>query len=248
MLEIETRWLAYGVLVIPIASVHLWFTAFAERFKASEARWVGVAGGVALGYVTLYMLPKLSAITVYGVEQYPDAHPFFGLRAYLLLLFGIVLYLVIDRLDQSPALRQRWTAQFLEYGAHGAYHFLAGYLAVEMPRPGLALHALAAAILIAHVMGMTNLLRHRRPAGYPYVRWVLFLLVLAGGTLALVTELPRSFVNYATAFICGIIILNVVAEELPTGYKDKFRWFLLGIGFFVVATFVIMSVPEAAGI
>ena len=246
MFELEARWLAYGLLVIPIASVHVWFIAFTDRFQALEARWVGFTGGVALGYVALYMLPKLSSITVYGIEQNPDTHPFFEARAYLLLLAGILLYLVIDRLDQSPALRQRATAQTLEYGAHGVYHFLAGYLVIEMPRPGLLAHTLAATIMTLHVMGMTNLLRHRRHEGYDSARWLLVLLTLAGGTLALITELPAPLVNYSTAFISGIILLNVLAEEMPMGNPQKLKWFVGGVAFFVLSAFMITSVPERA--
>jgi hypothetical protein len=86
------------------------------------------------------------------------------------------------------------------------------------------------------MMGMSNLLQHHRPQGYLKVRWLLVLLVVIGGTVALVTELPRAVINATTAYLCGIILLNVLAEELPIGHRHRLRWFLLGVGFFLAVT------------
>jgi hypothetical protein len=241
MLQIESEWFAYGVIVIPIALVHLWLPAFSRRFASSEDAWMGFAGGVALGYVMLYMLPKLSAMTLLSRDLHPDSHLFVHLRAYLVLLAGIVLYLIIDRLDQSPRYRDKKTARMMDYGIHGIYHLLAGYIAIELPAPGLVTHILISVILVLHVMGMSNMLRHKRPEGYLIARWFLFVLVLLGGLMGLLTELPKPLINVTTAFLCGIIILNVISEERPNGKEGKLAWFLLGVGAFLVTMFTIVN-------
>ena len=120
-------------------------------------------------------------------------------------------------------------------------------MAVELPRPGLLPHGLAVIILVMHLMGMSHLLRHQQPQAYPRGRWLLAVLVLVGAFLGLVTELPRPFVNTGTAFLAGIIMINVVAEELPLGHKNKLWWFLLGICLFLLATFIITSTPLREG-
>lgn len=241
MLQIESQWLAYGLIVMPIASVHLWLPAFARRFARSEDAWMGFVGGVALGYVMLYMLPKLSAMTMLSRDLYPDSHLFVHLRAYLVQLAGIILYIIIERLDRSPRYRNNKTARLMDYGIHGIYHLMAGYVAIELPAPGFTTHILISVILVLHVTGMSNMLRHKRPEGYPIARWFLFVLVLLGGAIGLLTELPKPLINATTAFLCGIIILNVVSEELPTGNSGKLVWFLLGVGIFIVTMFTIAS-------
>jgi len=239
MLELESQLFAYALIVLPIASVHLWLMKFADRFADHEDAWMGFVGGVALGYVMIYMLPKLSMMTLLAREMHPDGGMFVHNRAYLVLLTGVIAYIAIDRLSQSASSGTQRSARMLDYSIHGIYHLLAGYIAVELPSPGLTTHILISIILVLHVMGMSNLLRHKHPNGYPHARWFMSALVLLGGTAGLVTELPKVVVNVTTAFLCGIIILNVVAEELPTGRKEKFYWFLLGIGVFLAAGFVI---------
>ena len=239
MLQLESQLFAYALIVLPIASVHWWLPNFADRYADHEDAWMGFVGGVALGYVMLYMLPKLSMMTLLARELHPDAHAFVHNRAYLVLLAGIILYIAIDRLGQSASSRNKKSARMLEYTIHGIYHLLAGYIAVELPSPGLTTHILISMVLVLHVMGMSNLLRHKHPEGYPHARWFMFVLVLLGGTVGLLTELPKMVVNVTNAFLCGIIILNVVAEELPTGRKEKFYWFLLGVSVFLMMGYVV---------
>jgi len=249
MLDLESRWLAYGLMVLPIASVHVWFPAFAQRFSRSEPRWIGVISGVALGYVVLYMLPKLSAITGSVIRANPEAHYLLQQRAFVTLLLGIVLYVFIDRLNQSAVSRARATSRYLEYGIHGIYSLLVGFVAVEMPSRSLVAHALAASILMLHVLGMSDLLRHHHPRGYGWIRWLLMLLVLIGGLLGLVTEVPRYVVNFAVAFTGGVIIVNVLEQELPVGRKEKFGWFLVGVAAFITivgATGTVIGTPPGS--
>lgn len=246
MLKLESQWLAYGLMVLPIASVHVWFATFAERFSRSEPRWIGVISGVALGYVVLYMLPKLSMITMNIVQANADLPYLLQNRAFLILLIGIVAYVFIDRLNQSSASRARIASQTLEYGIHCIYSLLVGFVAVEMPGRSLLAHGLAASILLMHVMGMSDLLRHHRPTGYRRIRWLFMILVLLGGVLGLVTEVPRGLVNVAIALTGGVIIVNVLAQELPVGRKEKFMWFLLGVGTFIAITAVIGTQRAAA--
>ena len=242
MLQIETQWLAYGLIVIPIASVHFWLPAFTRKYAASEDAWIGFTGGVALGYLMMYMLPKVSAMTMQIILDQPDAHHFSQSRAYLVLIAGMIAYLAIDRLDQSTSPRANRYARGADYSVHGAYNLLAGYVAVELPAPGLTGHFLISMILVLHMMGMANLFYHKHPNGYPNVRWYLMFLVLLGGSTALLTELPRVIVNATTAFVGGIILLNVVSEELPTGQKQRFKWFLFGITAVLIAMFVLTSI------
>jgi len=231
-MEIESRWIPYGLMVLPIASVHAWFPWFAIRFQRSEDRWVGFIGGIALGYAVLYMLPKIGAANM--VARIPsDEGSLLKVHAFPFLLLGIVLYVLIDRLNQSSASRARTTSRGLEYGIHGFYALLVGFIVVEMPSRHLLAHALAMLILALHTIGMSDVLRHHHADNYPRFRWVLMVLVLAGGLTGLLTEIPSLAVSMAVGFTGGVILVNVLATELPVGQKDRFGWFLLGILAFI---------------
>ncbi len=97
---LESNWIVYGLLASIIASVHLWIGWFESRFKESENRWIGFVGGIAVGYVTLYMLPKLSNVTVRFIAANPDAWWALQYRAYFILLLGIVVHLVFERVSR----------------------------------------------------------------------------------------------------------------------------------------------------
>jgi|GEM_PF-6231468 len=234
LLEVEPQWMAYAFIVLPIATVPLWFPRFAAAFASAQNIWLGFIGGIALSYVAIYMLPKLTVMTLKAKAQWPDMNPMLHAGPYLILLSGILSYLLIDRLNQVSSSSGQRVGRYLEYAVHGTYGFLAAYVAVELPRPALAGHVLVSFILVLHMMGMSNLLLHRRPQGYTGARWLLVPLIAAGGIVALVTELPRVVINTTTAYLCGIIFVNVIAEELPLGHKRRFWWFCSGVGSFLI--------------
>ena len=48
--------------------------------------FVAMALGIAIGYVLLYVMPKLTVMTMSYVAGNPDAHPLMQNRAFLVLL------------------------------------------------------------------------------------------------------------------------------------------------------------------
>ena len=130
---LESNWIVYGLLASIIASVHLWMGWFEARFERSENRWIGFVGGIALGYLTLYMLPKLSNVTSSFINANPDVWSVLQYRAYFILLLGIVVYLIFERTSRMSA-RGAAAARWLEIAVLGLYGFLIGYVAVELPR------------------------------------------------------------------------------------------------------------------
>ena len=235
-MQLESHWIVYGLLASIIASVHLWMGWFESRFERFENQWIGFVGGIAVGYVTLYMLPKLSDITSSFVTANPDFWSVLQYRAYFILLLGIVVYLVFERTSRMSA-RGAAAARWLEIAVLGLYGFLVGYVAVELPRPEIAFHVLANVILASHLMGMVHRLRTRYPSAHTgWTRIAFALLVVFGYVLGVVTELRELFVVSTTAFIAGIILVNVMSEELPKGKEGRLRYFLVGVTVFTVVS------------
>ena len=237
---LESHWIVYGLLASIIASVHLWIGWFETRFERSENRWIGFVGGIALGYVTLYMLPKLSYVTVRFIAANPDASWELQYRTYFILLLGIVVHLVFERVSRmgtGGANAARW----LEIVVLALYSFLVGYVAVELPRSQIKFHVLANVILAFHLMGMVHHLRTRYPSAHAgWSPFAFALLIAFSYVLGIVTELRELFVVSATAFIAGIILVNVMSEELPTGKEGRLRYFLVGVSVF---TLVFILIP-----
>lgn len=231
-MQLEAHWLVYGLIVSIIASVHLWIGWFESRFERFENVWIGFTGGIALGYVTLYMLPKLSEATFKFIVANPEARLVVQYRAYLILLLGIVVYLVFERASRVSA-GGATAAKWFEVAVQGLYNLMVGYVAVELPRPEISFHVLAAVTLALHLMGMTHLLRTRYPSAHTgWSRIVFTLLVILGYVLGLVTELNQGVVVSVTAFIAGIILVNVMSEELPKEKEGQLSYFLVGVTVF----------------
>ena len=236
---LESNWLVYGLLASIIASVHLWFGWFEARFERSENRWIGFVGGIAVGYVTLYMLPKLSYVTVRFIAANPDATWALQYRAYFILLFGIVVDLVFERVSRMST-GGATAAKWLEIAVMGLYSFLVGYVAVELPRAEIRFHVVANVILALHLMGMVHSLRTRHPSAHAgWGRIGFALLVIFGYVLGVVTELPESTIVSGTAFTAGMILVNVMSEELPRGKEGRLGYFLVGVGVFAVVSMLI---------
>ena len=227
--------------------VHLWFPWFDDRFADQETRWMGFVGGIATGYVILYMLPKISRISVGLIDPDIDYLSVVHMQHYLLILAAVVIYITMKRLgnasDQTSII-----ANTFHYTVHGAYSFLIGYVLVELSAHESVANLLITLILSLHLMGMNHLHRRTFRQGYDRVaRWIYFLLILLGAGLGVFTELPGRFIDSMTSFLAGIILVNVMVEELPLGKLDRLAWYLIGVGCFIIATFATTAlVPVTA--
>ena len=242
MIELELNWVALLLLSAALASVHLWFPRFDIQFIQKTSFWMGLIGGIAAGYAILYLLPKIARITAKVVGLDPEAElAFLDLQMYFLMLAGMVTYLLMLHLDAGQN-RFSILAKSFDYGVHGAYSLLLGYVFVETASDLNQINALVCLIFGLHLMGMNHVLRTIRTSGFDSgARWAYFLLVLVGSFLGLTTELPDLFVHDMTAFLAGIILVFVISEELPLKYPGRVPWFLLGVALFVLAVWVIIQ-------
>ena len=95
---------------------------------------------------------------------------------------------------------------------------------------------------------MNHVLRKLRKTGFDSVaRWIYFFLILIGAVLGLTTELPKPIIHAVTAFLAGIILVFVIAEEMPIIHKNRLPSFLLGVSLFVGSLYLIISVDPPLG-
>lgn len=234
----DPHWFNIVLMTAAVASVHVWYPWFEERFKDHEVRWVGFTGGIATGYVTLYLLPKLSRI---NQKLTADFHgwEFLNLRMYLVLLAGIVIYLAMEILDRET-LRFPALGKAFDHLVNGAYSFLVGYVLVEFSGRNSLSILLITLIMGAHLLGMNHILSHLQKANYRKNRGWYALTVIAGAGLGALTEFPGTLSKFLTALLAGMILVNSMSDELPRGQKGKLRWYLFGVVIFIVSVGLIL--------
>lgn len=231
------------LMALAFCAVHIFIGKLRFLDSQPRSRWLSFAGGVAVGYVFLHILPELGAHS----EVFRRATGLAGLFAeawvYTLALAGLILFYGIERAvvtagaDQpdesgdSPQLGLCWVHI-------AAIAFLVAIVAYllnhrEDAHPlGLALYFGA---LLLHFVTADHAARTDHPKLYDRAgRWVLVVATLGGWGLGLVVQLSELLIGCLFAFVGGGIILVALKEELPEERESSFGPFLLGAAIYAV--------------
>ena len=237
-----------GILVFVLAGLHISYPWLEERAARHRHIWVPFTAGIAIGYVFLYMMPKLSDYTRAIMIAEPSESEFLHYRVFLFALFGFLFYFIVDRY-RLPGHARAELATSVHATSFCLYNALVGYILPHIPRPGLAPLIVAAAVLGAHLLGINHQLRHWHPRAFDRsFRWLLAASIASGWALATFTSLPKEMLLAMTGFLAGAMVVNVMMEELPQ--KDDPRRvvpFLAGIGLFFAVMIFIRSLPHTVG-
>lgn len=225
-----------AVLALALVVVHL----FAGRLQLvghlSRSTWLSAAGGIAVAYVFLHVLPdlvaherKLGQATDLAPEQAQEL-------LFLSALIGLIVFYGMERIAPARAETGSGNATSAEaalfwahLGSFALYNLLIGYLLVQremQDTPSLLLYFIAVA---THFIAIDASLRRHHQARYDHIgRWIVASAILAGWALAHVVQLPQMVTSLMFAFLAGGIVLNVLKEELPQERRGRFLPFLLG--------------------
>lgn len=216
------------------AIVHLFAGRLRFLEKIPRSRWLSAAGGVAVAYVFLHLLPEVGR----GGEALQAHLPFVEERAYLVALVGLATFYGLEQearkarsagkggADGTPA-RMFWihTASF------ALYNLIIGYLLLHREESGLgSLLWYAVAMALHFVVNDVGLREHHKERYRARGRWILAGAVLAGWGLGAVVAVPGALVTALFAFLAGGVVLNVLKEELPEERKSRYWAFVLGAG------------------
>ena len=226
------------VMALAFCAVHFFVGHLRFLDRKPRSRWLSFAGGVAVGYVFLHLLPELATHS----DTFARATGFDDMLSeasvYTLSLVGLVLFYGVEKFVQTSRKEQR--------DAHGADRPLPGvfwihiaasamlvaivsYLLNEREAGALGGLVLYFAALLLHFVTADFGARHADPALYDKAgRWVLVAATLGGWTLGLLIELPPLLVGGLFAFVGGAIVLVVMKEELPENRESAFWPFVGG--------------------
>lgn len=225
--------------VLVLCLVHLFVGRLRLGHGYHRSGWLSAAGGAAVAYVFVYLLPKLAAKQqVLMAARHGGLHGFLEHHVYLVALAGFVAYYGIDRaaeLAKARAAASRpahWVPpiRYLQVAATAAYCALVSYIIADSPEIGLAPLALFDLAMALHFLSADWGLQERFRGAYEWiVRWILVAATLLGWVIGAVTVVDDTTVALWTAFLVGCIIINVMHEELPTEQHSRFLPFLAGV-------------------
>jgi zinc transporter ZupT len=230
--------LVTGLVALAFCLVHLFVGRLRFLDREPRSRWLSFAGGVAVAYVFLHMLPELGAHS-------GTFHRATGLRVvmaesavYGLALLGLAIFYGTERAlkrsrdegsDSSDTDRPESSVFWLHIAATSLLIFVIGYLLnhrEDASLPGLVLYFFAMAL---HFVTADFGTRFNHPELYDHRgRWVLCLATLAGWGLGTLISVPQIAVGGLFAFVAGAIVLVVLKEELPEERKSYFLPFAGG--------------------
>ncbi|EWC39906.1 hypothetical protein GFL09_06625 [Pseudomonas stutzeri] len=223
------------IAALVLTATHLLAGKLHELHRLPRSRWLSAAGGVAVAYVFVHLLPELAR----GQQVMEDSglHPLRYLEhhAYLLALIGLACFYGLERLikshrsehpDEAPS---HASVFWLHIAAFAGYNALIGYVLANRD-PGRALELIWYTVAMSlHFMGNDVALQHDHQQLFARRgRWILATATLVGWGFGTIAELSDLGVSAVTAFIAGAVILNVLKEELPSERNSRFGAFLLG--------------------
>jgi zinc transporter ZupT len=222
--------------LLAFALVHL----FVGRLKVLDvlprSRWLSAAGGVAVAYVFLHILPELALHA--GHLEDPLGEERAEALTYLMALAGLAAFYGLERAAKTSRARSRRQGGadrvetelfWLHIGSFALYNALIGYLLLRGEERGPLSLLLYAVAMGLHFLTTDHGLREHHNEAYDRRgRWVLVAAVLGGGALGVLGALPPAALALLFAFLAGGVVLNVLKEELPEERESNFGAFAAG--------------------
>jgi len=240
------------VAVLALAALHIYCGKLGIIRQDDHSPWLSFAGGVAIAYVFMVLLPKLSDWQAL-VAQVQGQNPVSGslgtqgesLKKFLIYevfasaLAGLVVFYGLERAvywfkaRQQQELRARVRATGL-FGVHisvfAAYNILIGYMVVHSEIPGRLILILGVVAFGLHFLGINHeLWRNYQEKFDCYGRWILAAALLVGWSVGVLTDFDQQVYIGMYSFVAGAIIMNVFNDELPSGSQARFWPFFVGV-------------------
>lgn len=225
-----------ALLALGLALVHLGAGRLRLAGRIPRSRWLSFAGGTAIAYVFVHLLPELEAAgrAIEASETVPlvlvERH------VYLIALAGFGAFYGLERL----VTRSRETGVngasgglstagvfWVHVGSFAVYNVLIGYSLSDR-------ESARAAVLFAIAMGFHFVVNDAGFRGHHagrydrFGRWLLAIAVLVGAGLGIAVDVDEVAVAAILAFLGGGVILNVIKEELPEERESRFGSFAVG--------------------
>lgn len=220
----------FGILIF--ACVHL----FAENTKRlglkGHGRFLSVCGGVAIAYVFIDILSKLSKSSIIVQNTFSTSFPFVERHVYIMALAGFLMYFGIDKASSFVRGRGYY---WLTLSSYALFNFLVGYAIVDINNPEVQPLFLFIFAMALHYFTNDYTLRERGEWEYKIIgRWVLIGSLFLGWFVGVIYVLPEAGVALVSAFIGGGVIMNVTRHELPKNKPNSLGAFFVSVAIYTL--------------
>ncbi|MBA3603916.1 MAG: hypothetical protein H0W50_09840 [Parachlamydiaceae bacterium] len=226
------------VAILIFSIVHL----FANKVRwvnfTAKSRFLSLGSGVAIAYIFVDLLPKLSKNETLVRGALDHIFPYIEHHVYVMALLGFLLFFVVDR---SQSLWNKRSGYFLlSLSSYALLNFLVGYAVVDKDNPEVRPIVLFTFAMTLHYFMNDYSLREAHGVLYDlFGKWILIASLFLGWLTGSFFELSATAVALVSAFIGGGVIMNVTRHELPSDNSNSLGAFLLAT---IAYTVVLLSI------
>lgn len=227
-------WIAFGATLFLIL-FHYLSPWFANHLPGDGRSFVSFAGGVAVAYVFLDMMPNLVEYNkpigrFLLTNQW--LNPFTELLIYIVALFGFLFYYGLDILAEHYGNKGHNDAPVyrLHLSMFCLYNFLITYTMSLR-----AVSSITATVLFTFAMALHFVLTDRKFSRLykrqfnHFGRFLLISALFVGWLYSVIFDPVNVLLAaFMIAFLAGSVLLNVFREELPATAATSYFWFVLG--------------------
>ncbi|MGQ3891604.1 hypothetical protein [Legionella sp. CNM-4043-24] len=227
-------WVALAATLV-LVLFHYASPWFARSLPGRGRALASFAGGVAVAYVFLQMLPGLVEYNKPIGQFLLDNQwltSFTELMIYIVALFGFFIYYGLEL--WAERFRDKAHKDSLVYGLHLAMFCLYNFL-ITYTMSLRAQSSIVATIIFTFAMALHFLLTDRKFSRlyqhrFDHLgRFLLICALLAGWIYSVLFDPVNVLIAaFMTAFLAGSVLLNVFREELPTTGLTSYCWFSCG--------------------
>lgn len=268
-MELSTAASVWWALLIAVllAGLHLAAPRIRRLPFVPERATGSFAGGLAVAYVFLHLLPEIAE----GNESIGEAlsrvvrpTPLLDLAIFLVALAGFTAFYGLERLADrhgdrplgedgagagaavAPSATGNAGVYWLHLGSFMVYNALITYTMVLRLRTGVDFAVLFTIAMGLHFILTDRGLEEHYPRRFHGGGRALLAAALVLGWVLSAAFAPSSalLVALLTALLGGSILLNVFKEELPSGRQSSFAWFLTGLLLYAALLGVVTAVSE----
>ena len=225
--------------VIALAAVLILAAGIEVLRGTPRSRWLSFAGGVAITYVFLKLLPELTEAQQKMEEHHPSAGWVRGHLLFIVALAGAVVLFGIERAakrtkrDRKRRGEEERSAAWV-FWAHAvvmaAYVAFIGYLLFRHGRQDVRGVAVLGTVMALHFAGIAVALADDYRSLYTrFGRWILACAVGAGGALGFTTTLPELTFNLVLGTLAGAVVFSAIKEEIPPEQESRFWALTAGV-------------------